>query len=140
MGETQIMLHDGYGPDGQRVIIYGTVQNLDILVDSKYWYLDGTISAYPEIFDQLYTIHGDYQGHQPPSTPYILFIIPGMSADVYRYVFAQLHLLRFGQKPLILMIDFEMASIVALRALFPTSTIRLCLCILSGASTEMLVR
>jgi undecaprenyl pyrophosphate phosphatase UppP len=49
-----------------------------------------------------------------------------MSADVYKYVFAQLHLLRFGQKPHTLMIDFEMASIVALKALFPTSAIRLC--------------
>ena len=46
------------GPSSTRVIILTTEPNLDFLCQSMRWCGDGTFKAAPELFTQLYTIHG----------------------------------------------------------------------------------
>ena len=51
------------GPSSTRVIILTTEPNLDFLCQSMRWCGDGTFKAAPELFTQLYTIHGMKSGY-----------------------------------------------------------------------------
>lgn len=52
------VLYDS-GPDEKnRMIILGTQQNLDILAACDVLYMDGTFDSCPQLFSQLYIIHG----------------------------------------------------------------------------------
>lgn len=46
--------------DDNRIIIFGTRENLDFLAKCHSWYMDGTFNIAPRLFQQLYTIHGEY--------------------------------------------------------------------------------
>lgn len=50
------VLYNGGGPD--RLIIFSTKKNISLLKRCEVWCSDGTFSAVPSIFEQLYTIHG----------------------------------------------------------------------------------
>lgn len=53
----KFLLYDS-GPTENRLLIFGTRQNLMLLAKSKHWYADGTFKTVPLLFAQLYTIHG----------------------------------------------------------------------------------
>lgn len=44
--------------DNDRLIIFGTMDNLDFLVRCDGLFMDGTFGIVPKLFYQLYTIHG----------------------------------------------------------------------------------
>ena len=50
------LLHDT-GPGNDRILIFGTQRNLQLLSQHRNWYGDGTFKVVPEIFYQLYTLH-----------------------------------------------------------------------------------
>ena len=53
--------HDSYEDDdweGERVIVFGTNENLKYLFRSNIWFLDGTFKVSPNIFFQLFSILG----------------------------------------------------------------------------------
>lgn len=53
------VLYDS-GPDEKnRLIILGTEQNLDVLATCDVLYMDGTFDSCPQLFSQLYIIHGN---------------------------------------------------------------------------------
>ena len=54
------------GPSSTRVIILTTEPNLDFLCQSMRCCVDGTFKAAPELFTQLYTIHGMKSGYTVP--------------------------------------------------------------------------
>ncbi|ODM87032.1 hypothetical protein Ocin01_19650 [Orchesella cincta] len=45
------------GPSNDRILIFGTMKNLQHMEHSSEWYADGTFKVAPLLFDQLYTIH-----------------------------------------------------------------------------------
>lgn len=46
-------------PDSDdRIIIFGTKETLDFLALCKLWFMDGTFSSGPALFEQMYTVHG----------------------------------------------------------------------------------
>lgn len=53
------LLHDS-GPNNNRLMIFGTAENLSLLAECNSIYMDGTFDVTPPLFKQLYTIHGDY--------------------------------------------------------------------------------
>ncbi|KAF0987925.1 hypothetical protein HZS_6538 [Henneguya salminicola] len=46
--------------DGERRILFATPRQLNILSRSSFIYFDATIKSVPEIFYQLFYIHGEY--------------------------------------------------------------------------------
>ena len=55
-GGQQFLLFDsGHGED--RIIIFATDENIQLLAESPSWFMDGTFKTAPELFFQLYTIH-----------------------------------------------------------------------------------
>lgn len=61
----------------ERMLIFCTKAQLELLFDSPLVMMDGTFSATPPFFDQIYTIHAvkfnASNKHVPISLPYILF-------------------------------------------------------------------
>lgn len=43
-----------------RIIIFGTKENLTFLIHCDDWYMDGTFNITPPMFKQVYTIHGTF--------------------------------------------------------------------------------
>lgn len=55
------ILYDQYEDgDTNRVVIFGTKDNLDFLVRCQGIFMDGIFSVAPPLFSQLYTIHGNF--------------------------------------------------------------------------------
>lgn len=51
------LLYDS-GPSNERLLVFGTAKNLDLLKQCDSIYMDGTFAVAPPLFNQLYTIHG----------------------------------------------------------------------------------
>ena len=51
------LLYDS-GPGPQRILIFGTQMNLEMLNTSQIWLSDGTFKTAPTLFAQVYCIHG----------------------------------------------------------------------------------
>lgn len=55
------ILWDSYGEeedDPDRIIMFGTQDNVMFLLQCLHWLMDGTFGVAPKLFTQLYTIHG----------------------------------------------------------------------------------
>ncbi|KAF0991537.1 hypothetical protein HZS_5059 [Henneguya salminicola] len=54
------LLYDGVENDGERFIFFSTPRQLNIISRSSNIYFDFTFKSVPEIFYQLFVIHGEY--------------------------------------------------------------------------------
>ncbi|CAH1113607.1 unnamed protein product, partial [Psylliodes chrysocephalus] len=52
------LLWDSGNDDPNRILMFGTVENLRLLQQHRHWFVDGTFKVSPEIFYQVFTIHG----------------------------------------------------------------------------------
>ncbi|KAK5638651.1 hypothetical protein RI129_012946 [Pyrocoelia pectoralis] len=53
----QFLLFDS-GPEEDRLLVFSTRRNMQLLARSRHWYADGTFKTVPSLFSQLYTLHG----------------------------------------------------------------------------------
>ena len=53
------LLYDSFSENinEKRILKFSTEKNLNLLLESEHWFVDGTFSCCPSIFTQLYTIH-----------------------------------------------------------------------------------
>lgn len=90
-------------------------------------YLDGTFKVVPKLFFQLYSIHGTYMGQV---FPFICALLPDKSQDTYVRLFKNLkskaHSFGLKFEPMQCMLDFEAASINALKCIFPECMVKGC--------------
>lgn len=113
-----------------RILMFGTQKNLQFLRSCQGILMDGTFKTTPHLFVQLYTIHGTRleAPHEKPgkAVPLVFFLLPDKAESTYRRAFHQLSVLVPGWEPDRVMLDFERASINALRAQWPNSQITCC--------------
>jgi hypothetical protein len=107
----------------QKIFMFGTQSNLDLLNNTSVWLADGTFSIAPDIFYQLYTINIIHGGQNLPMV-YILF---GNKTEAsYNIAFAELKK-RIPNDPANIVVDFEKAPINAFKRHFRRSRMRGCL-------------
>jgi hypothetical protein len=85
-GEECFVLYDsGKGAGANRIIIFGCQDNFEVLAKSPIWLADGTFKAAPDVFKQVYTVHGFYEGYTLPCVhaclPNEKKLLPGNMAD-----------------------------------------------------------
>ncbi|XP_034231509.1 uncharacterized protein LOC117639742 [Thrips palmi] len=91
---------------------------------------DGTFKTVPQSFAQLFSIHGRYMGFV---FPMVFVLTTRMTEDTYRRVYEQVKSrcaelgVTFGRDGLSFMMDFEIANINAVQALFPRVNVKGCL-------------
>lgn len=61
-GENFVLYDSGATGDNnnRRIIIFATQENVEFLQQCPEWFMDGTFSICPPLFQQIYTIHGIY--------------------------------------------------------------------------------
>lgn len=114
------LLHED---DPSRIIMFGTEQNLDFLVQCQGLYMDGTFWIVPILFSQMYTIHGRYNGWH---IPLVYVLTTDKSQRTYEEIFLQLKSMRPQMNPTDFTIDFEKAAMRAIVESFPDADIHGC--------------
>ncbi|XP_068211896.1 uncharacterized protein, partial [Palaemon carinicauda] len=111
------------GPTNDRILIFSTQRNLDLLARSENWFADGTFKTVPSIFFQLYTIHGVHSGS---IIPLVYALLPNKTQETYKR-FLQIVKEKIPTfEPATIMIDFELAMIRAIEHEFPRTKCRGC--------------
>lgn len=116
------LLYDA-GPVDERILIFTTEQNLQLLSNSKHWYIDGTFKTVPLLFQQLLTVHGLQHNL---SVPLVYALLPKKSERIYDQFFQELKNLKSSLVPATITTDFEKALINACNIAFPSCRKRGC--------------
>lgn len=104
------------GPGQNRILIFGRQRNVEILTRCSVWYVDGTFSLAPKLFYQVFVILGERYGGVHPL---LYALLPNKSGETYKQLFTMVKSLDHGISPGMIHIDFELATINAIREVFP---------------------
>ena len=111
-------------PDSNRIIVYATEGNINLLKTCSEWFLDGTFSICPTIFAQLYTIHVKLPSGK--AVPVVYAFLPSKSTDTYNRFLRVIDEAIDGFIPKALHVDFEKGMMSELQAFFPSAGILGC--------------
>lgn len=106
----EFLLFDSGADDIDRIIMFGTHENLSILRSCSRWYVDGTFECAPKYFYQMFTIHGM---RRERIFPLVYALLPDKKKTTYRRVLAELKSLQPDLCPRSVMMDFEVATMKA---------------------------
>ncbi|XP_069114505.1 uncharacterized protein [Argopecten irradians] len=117
--------------DSQRLLIFATADQLDLLVNMRTWYVDGTFKVVKRPFVQLFSIHGfvtaDDNENAAKQVPLVFVLMTRRQTSDYVKVFeALLDLLPRRAAVQTLVADFEKATWAAARVTIPGVVIRGC--------------
>ncbi|XP_046339071.2 uncharacterized protein LOC124120313 [Haliotis rufescens] len=91
------------------------------------FYCDGTFSSSPKLFDQVYTIHAEFQEHM---FPLVFCLLPNKAectcVRAFEYIQEAAHNLGFDWTPRVFQLDFERAAHNAVQSVFATTHTRGC--------------
>ncbi|XP_031350480.1 uncharacterized protein LOC116176146 [Photinus pyralis] len=119
----EIFLMFDSGPQDDRILIFSTRRNLQLLARSSHWYADGTFKVSPPLFAQLYTIHGLRHSN---SIPLVYALLPDKTHNTYVRLLGQIKQLEATVNPETILIDYESAIIGAIESEFPGVVVRGC--------------
>ncbi|CAF1542487.1 unnamed protein product, partial [Rotaria sp. Silwood1] len=110
-----------YGNDDNqnRLLIFASRDQLDLLNGREVWHCDGTFAVAPKLFEQTYSIHGLIRGK---TLPLIYSLLPNKKEETYETLFrvVQQHVQRV---PRYITIDFEKGAENASAVVYPQSQI-----------------
>ena len=109
------LLHDT-GNGDNRILVFATNENIQLLAESQSWFMDGTFKTSPELFFQVYTIHTEYCLVSMPFFPTNNKLQP-----TYHRLFEILKEHQNALAPQNVMVDFKLAVLKAIDASFPDS-------------------
>ncbi|CAF1024296.1 unnamed protein product, partial [Brachionus calyciflorus] len=116
---------DSFGLDtdnSNRMMIFTTDKNLQLLNENRRWLCDGTFDAAPSLFKQLFTVHILKNGKNLPLV-YGLFV--NKQQATYTKFFELLKE-KLNNDPLSLSCDYELAIINSIEEIFPECEIHGC--------------
>ena len=125
------MLYDSGAESGnQRIVIFGTQANVELLSSVTIWLADGTFKTVPSLFYQLYVINGlkgglnlIFTGHIFPS---LYVLLANRTQETDANMWNKVHDLCPTAFPTHLIVDFEIASINAFSQYFLTTKVQGC--------------
>lgn len=106
------------GPHPDRIIIFVTLENLNLWKTSDEWFLDGTFKVCPVIFHQMYSILVKVSDGK--TVPVIYSLLPSKSAATYRRFLRIVCDVLDGAHPQVVHVDFEIAFVRELEVVFPS--------------------
>ncbi|CAF4063073.1 unnamed protein product [Rotaria sp. Silwood1] len=111
------------GPTSDRLLIFFTNEQRNIMENATEFFIDGTFKVVPEIFYQLFVIHANYREHVLPVS---FILLPGKSSQIYQKMINEIIALVPGWSPRRIMMDFEKALINVFSGAFPTAELSGC--------------
>lgn len=107
------------GKDTQRILIFSTQKNLDLLKCQDTWFCDGTFNVAPTIFKQLVTIHISTGGY---IIPLVYVLLSDKKEKTYTKILKCIKVLIGGNCPKFVMTDFENGLMNSFLTVFPETT------------------
>ena len=127
-GENFLFHDSGSGPE--RILIFGTRRNLEMLESSQYWLADGTFKTAPELFLQVYVIHALRGGPNPLQNghllPSLFVLLPNKTQATYTRMWQQIKALCPNAHPNQMIMDFEKAAINSFEHVWPVTFVKCC--------------
>ncbi|CAF1440348.1 unnamed protein product [Adineta ricciae] len=99
-----------------RILIFASPEQLQILQTSEEFLVDGTFKVVPENFYQLFIIHAVYRNYV---VPVIYALLRRKNTDTYQRLIDEILKIAPNWSPRLIMMDFEQASINAFQTKFP---------------------
>ena len=122
--ETFLQANDG---DDDKILIFASRRHLSSLANTKNVFCDGTFYCAPQLFAQMYTIHGEVCGH---SFPLLYSFLPNKSNETYQRLFEKvrdlLNLHNFHIRWEKVLTDFETAAQRAFATVFANVSLKGC--------------
>lgn len=117
--------------DGQRIMIFATVEDLTRLCQSEVVILDGTFASCPAPFRQIFTIHGSIgKGMGRTFAAFVHILLPDKTETAYtralKIVRKKCRDINCHLEPSVVLTDFEKAEMNAVRSVFPDSSLYGC--------------
>jgi len=114
--------------DGDPILILTTAKNTEKLCDADVIFADGTFYASPKLFEQIYSLHAEVQGHM---FPLVYCLMPNRQEMTYVRTFDFIQELAHAQgcdlAPQTFQLDFEKSAHNAVHTVFPNTHLRGCL-------------
>ena len=118
-GQNFLLFNEG---TTDRILGFSTNELIIALCNASTVFMDGTFRVVPEIFSQLYTLHGFYKDCMIPMA---YFLLPNKDKDTYKRMFGLLktHALSLGLtfNPPGFQLDFESSALLAIKETFPSA-------------------
>uniref|UniRef100_A0A914I467 MULE transposase domain-containing protein n=1 Tax=Globodera rostochiensis TaxID=31243 RepID=A0A914I467_GLORO len=106
--------------DTARIVIFGCRTDFHRLVQCSTWVVDGTFKSAPELWYQIWVIHGMFRGRV---MPFVYALLPNKQQCTYERalerILSGIDDVRPGWRPTTLVIDFEKAEMNAFERLIP---------------------
>ncbi|RNA24307.1 hypothetical protein BpHYR1_014380 [Brachionus plicatilis] len=112
------LLHDTGNNDSERIIVFATEKNIQLLNNNPNWYVDGTFAVAPGLFYQLFTVHVLIKGK---NLPCVYALLPNKTQKSYERLFEYLKSL-IEIEPQTVGLDFEQAIINSVENTFEECT------------------
>jgi len=106
-----------------RILIFASDEQVDILQNTEEFLVDGTFKIVPQIFYQLYIIHGVFRDHV---VPLIYALLRRKNTQTYERLINEILNIAPRWSPRTIMLDFEQSSIGAFRTAFPNVSLSGC--------------
>ena len=123
------LLYDS-GPSAQRILIFGTLCNVEMLNASHIWLADGTFKTAPALFSQVYTIHALRGGPNPLEDghllPSLFVLLHNKTEATYSKMWEQINILCPAAQPTHMIMDFELAAISSFELEWPLTNVKGC--------------
>lgn len=116
------LLFDSGSDCKERMLVFGTKENLNLLQQAKHWYVDGTFKSVPSLFYQLYTLHGIIRDNI--IVPFVYALLPNKKSSTYIKLLKELKILEPRLNPSTVMMDYEKAMVNAFETVFSNTYIR----------------
>ena len=84
-------MFDSGADDDRRILMFGTMKNLQSLEEHSNWFIDGTFKVSPDLFVQVFTIHALIDNS---AVPLVYALLPSKEQADYVRVFGKLFELR----------------------------------------------
>ena len=104
------LYYDSASHDQERLLFFATPSNLGVLEDSTRWYCDGTFCTSPDVFYQVYKIHGEVSLTNTHIIPLVHAQLPNKKQETYSRLLKALNF-----NPSSVTIDFQTAQRNALK-------------------------
>ncbi|XP_046575249.1 uncharacterized protein LOC124283263 [Haliotis rubra] len=124
-GRRFLLLSDG---EQDKILVFSTTEQLQVLQTADTIYMDGTFTACPELWDQVYIIHARCNS---VSYPLVFALLPDRQTTTYVRLFRLLkekvlEELNCPLAPAKIQTDFELATIRAIGTEFPNAETKGC--------------
>ena len=110
------LAHDSGPSDDKLFFIFTTEDNLNLLETCNHWHADGTFKCCPQLFYQVYTIHGVLNNH---TLLLVSILLTRKTEALYARALTDLKEINPCLSPKVVTVNFELAANNAFSKVFP---------------------